>query len=82
MTDDPHSVSGAVTVGFALLLVAMILCLALEEKLHAKKSVIAGLFAVVTLFLGAAFDLLPFGSVTIGATRSTSRYTCRRSIGT
>ena len=48
------------------LLVAMILCLALEEKLHAKKSVIAGLFAVVTLFLGAAFDLLPFGSVTIG----------------
>jgi hypothetical protein len=36
MTDDPHSVSGAVTAGFALLLVAMILCLALEEKLHAK----------------------------------------------
>ena len=48
------------------LLVAMILCLALEEKLHTKKSVIVGLFAVVTLFLGAAFDLLPFGSVTIG----------------
>ena len=48
------------------LLVAMILCLALEEKLHAKKSVIVGLFAVVTLFLGAAFDLLPFGSVMVG----------------
>ena len=48
------------------LLMAMILCLALEEKLHAKKSVIVGLFAVVTLFLGAAFDLLPFGSVSVG----------------
>ncbi len=55
-----------VTLLFMALLVVMILCLALEEKLHAKKSVIVGLFAVVTLFLGAAFDLLPFGSITVG----------------
>ena len=38
--------------GFALLLVALIVCLALEEKLHAKKSVIAGLFAIVTMLWG------------------------------
>ena len=63
---DVTQVPLGVTLLFMALLVAMILCLALEEKLHAKKSVIAGLFAVVTLFLGAAFDLLPFGSVTIG----------------
>ena len=63
---DVAQVPLGVTLLFMALLVAMILCLALEEKLHAKKSVIAGLFAVVTLFLGAAFDLLPFGSVTIG----------------
>jgi Na+/H+ antiporter NhaD/arsenite permease-like protein len=55
-----------VTLLFMALLVVMILCLALEEKLHAKKSVIVGFFAVVTLFLGAAFDLLPFGSITVG----------------
>ena len=63
---DVAQVTPAVTLLFTALLVMMILCLALEEKLHAKKSVIVGLFAVVTLFLGAAFDLLPFGSVTIG----------------
>ena len=63
---DVTQVPLGVTLLFMALLVAMILCLALEEKLHAKKSVIVGLFAVVTLFLGAAFDLLPFGSVTIG----------------
>ena len=68
-TEQIHAVAQVplgVTLLFMALLVAMILCLALEEKLHAKKSVIVGLFAVVTLFLGAAFDLLPFGSVTIG----------------
>ena len=63
---DAAQVPLGVTLLFMTLLVAMILCLALEEKLHAKKSVIVGLFAVITLFLGAAFDLLPFGSVSVG----------------
>ena len=39
----------------------------MEEKLHAKKSVIAGLFAVVCLLLGAAFELLPFEDVVVGS---------------
>ena len=41
----------------------MILCLAMEEKIHAKKSVIVGLFSILALFLGAWFDLLPFKDV-------------------
>ena len=60
-----HSVSSGVTALFTFLLVAMILSLALEEKLHAKKSLIVGIFAVITLFLGAFFHLLPFGPVVI-----------------
>ncbi len=48
-----------VTALFAALLVAMILALALEEKLHAKKSIITGIAAVVTLFLGVAFGIMP-----------------------
>ena len=55
-----------VTLLFTALLMAMIVCLALEEKLHAKKSVIVGTFAVVALLLGAAFDLLPFGAILVG----------------
>ena len=51
-------VSTTVTAVFAVLLVAMILCLALEEKIHAKKSLIVGWFAAVTLFLAAAFGLV------------------------
>ena len=52
-----------VTLFFAGLLVAMVLSLALEEKLHAKKSVIVGLFAVVALFAGTSLRLLPIGEV-------------------
>ncbi|MCZ6794625.1 MAG: SLC13 family permease [Planctomycetota bacterium] len=48
-----------VTLLFTALLVALIACLALEEKLHAKKSIIAGLFALLALFLGVAFHVLP-----------------------
>ena len=58
-----HEVSFAVTIFFAALLVAMILCLAFEEKLHAKKSVIVGSFAVVTLLLAGMFGLLPFSEM-------------------
>jgi len=52
-----------VTLLFSAVLVGLILCLALEEKLHAKKSLIAGLFAAGALSLGAGFGLLPFGAV-------------------
>ncbi len=59
-----HSVPLGVTLGFGALLVALVLSLALEEKLHAKKSLIVGVFAVVSLLLGAALGLLPIGPVT------------------
>ncbi len=55
-----------VTLFFAAILVCLILCLAFEEKLHAKKSVIAGGFAALSLLLGTAFGLLPFGPVVVG----------------
>ena len=55
-----------VTLLFVSILAAMILCLAFEEKLHAKKSVIAGLFAILCLLLGAVFGLLPFGPISVG----------------
>ena len=64
-----HSVSSGVTYIFFGLLVCMVLCLALEEKIHAKKSVIVGLFSIIALFLGAWFHLLPFedvGNLVIG----------------
>ena len=60
-------VSGAVTALFAILLVGLIACLALEEKLHAKKSFIAGMFAIVCLFLGAACGILEFDKVVVGS---------------
>jgi len=53
-----HQVPLSITLFFALLLVAMILSLALEEKIHAKKSVIAGVFAALTLFLAVALGLV------------------------
>jgi len=55
----------SVTIVFSLFLTGLILCLALEEKLHAKKSVIAGSFAVICLLAGAAYEILPFGEVGI-----------------
>jgi len=59
--------STGVRILFAILLVGLIACLAFEEKLHAKKSVIAGVFAVVCLLLGAAFHLLPIEEVVVGS---------------
>jgi Na+/H+ antiporter NhaD/arsenite permease-like protein len=53
-----------VTYLFAGLLVAMIAALALEEKLHAKKSMITGIFAVICLACAAFFDILPPPMVT------------------
>lgn len=58
-----HDVSTGTTALFASVLVLMILALAFEEKLHAKKSVITGAFAILCLLLGTAFDLLPFGKL-------------------
>jgi Na+/H+ antiporter NhaD/arsenite permease-like protein len=51
----------ASTYVFLGLLVAMIAALALEEKIHAKKSMITGFFALVCLLAAAVFELLPDG---------------------
>ena len=50
-----------VTLVFSAVLLAMVVTLALEEKLHAKKSLITGVFAVISLFLGGLYDVLPLG---------------------
>ncbi len=60
-THHHHTPEAWVTYLFTALLVGLILCLAFEEKIHAQKSVIASVFALIGLALGAAFDLLPFG---------------------
>ena len=65
-------VAAADTVVFACLLVGLIVCLALEEKLHAKKSVIAGTFAIVCLLLGTVRGILPFDDVVVGSHNVTS----------
>ena len=49
-----------VTLVFAALLLTLIVCLALEEKIHAKKSIIAGVVAIVCLFLANVFHLYQF----------------------
>jgi Na+/H+ antiporter NhaD/arsenite permease-like protein len=54
-----HEVPFSTTLLFTAVLVAMILSLALEEKIHAKKSLITGVFAVVSLFLGVALHVIP-----------------------
>lgn len=58
-------VSTTTTLLFTGILVAMIVCLAMEEKLHAKKSVIVGVFAILSLTIAAFLGLLPFGEVTL-----------------
>ncbi len=55
-----------ITLLFAGLLVALIVSLALEEKLHAKKSLIVGLFAIVALLLGPVLLPLPYSPYLIG----------------
>jgi Na+/H+ antiporter NhaD/arsenite permease-like protein len=57
-----HHVSPTVTYVFASILALMVLALAMEERIHAKKSLITGVFAIVCLFLGTALDLLPFAA--------------------
>ncbi len=55
-----------ITLLFTGILVLMVVCLALEEKLHAKKSVIVGVFAAVALLLADALHHLPKADVVIG----------------
>lgn len=53
------------TYTFVVILIAMIAALAFEEKLHAKKSIIVGFFAGLSLLLATAEKLLRFGPVTL-----------------
>jgi len=62
----PPDVPMSITLLFAGLLVALIASLAFEEKLHAQKSLIVGLYAIVALLLGAVLLPLPFGPYMIG----------------
>jgi len=61
-----HDVPLGVTLFFAAMLAGLIIALAFEEKLHARKSVIAGVFALVCLILGDLFHLIPLGEVIVG----------------
>ena len=58
-----HNVPAWETALFGLILVAMIAALALEEKIHAKKSIIVGSFAGLCLILATLMKLLKFGPV-------------------
>ena len=58
-------VTQGVTVFFSALLFLMVLSLALEEKIHAQKSVIVSFFAILSLVFATALGLLPFGDVTL-----------------
>ncbi len=60
-----HAVSPGTVYLFAALLGLMIASLAMEEKLHAKKSIIVGVFAIGSLLLASALGLMPFGDVTL-----------------
>ncbi len=55
-----HAPSMGITLLFSTILILMILALAFEEKLHAKKSIIVGVFAFVSLFLATVFGILPY----------------------
>lgn len=61
------NVSWQITAMFGVLLVGLIVCLALEEKLHAKKSVIAGCFAIVCLLFATVCGILPFEKIVVGS---------------
>ncbi len=76
-----HEVSIGVTLFFAGLLVAMILCLAFEEKLHARKSVIVGAFAVASLLLGGLLGLLPFSAMDLHVGDADPRHAKEKSQG-
>jgi Na+/H+ antiporter NhaD/arsenite permease-like protein len=71
-----HHVPTSITVLFGLILMAMIAALALEEKIHAKKSIIVGAFAGLCLILGTlisienpetgeSHSMIPYGNVVL-----------------
>ena len=64
---NANAVGWPVTLLFSLLLVGLIACLALEEKIHAKKSIIAGSFAVVCLLAGTLCGILSFEDIVVGS---------------
>ncbi|PCJ19537.1 MAG: hypothetical protein COB02_07265 [Candidatus Cloacimonadota bacterium] len=57
------AVSPEITYLFTAILALMILTLAFEEKIHAKKSLIVLVYAVISLLLGSYYHLLPFGDI-------------------
>lgn len=61
------AVSWPVTLTFFIILALLILTLALEEKIHAKKSIIAGSFAIVSLLLATFCGILSFEQVVVGS---------------
>ena len=63
MEPAAHEVSQVVTIFFSIILLLMILSLALEEKIHAQKSVIVSVFAIICLGIATALGLLPFGDI-------------------
>jgi len=65
MEPAAHEVSQSVTILFSIILLLMILSLALEEKIHAQKSVIVSVFAIICLGIATALGLLPFGDITL-----------------
>ena len=65
MESAHHAVSAGTTYLFTAILAAMILSLALEEKLHARKSLIVGFFAIGSLLLASILGLMPFGDIII-----------------
>ena len=67
MLASAHGVGWPVTLLFSLLLVGLIACLALEEKIHAKKSIIAGSFAVICLLAGTLCGILTFEDIVVGS---------------
>ena len=60
-----HEATTAITLFFSLILFLMVLSLALEEKIHAQKSIIVSFFAILCLVTATAFGLLPIGEITL-----------------
>ncbi len=63
MEEQIHEVETWKTLVFLGLLSAMVLALAFEEKIHAKKSLITGTFAIICVLLADFLHLLPIGDV-------------------
>jgi Na+/H+ antiporter NhaD/arsenite permease-like protein len=63
LEEQIHEIETWHTLVFLGLLIAMVLCLAFEEKIHAKKSLITGTFAIICVLLADVFHLLPIGNL-------------------